>query len=467
MAQADASISITFWGAARTVTGSMHLVQAGRQKILLDCGFFQGRRADSYERNKNFPFPPSDIDAVVLSHAHIDHCGNLPNLVRRGYKGPIYCTPATRDLVAVMLADSAKIQAEDASHLNRHRRPGDPLIEPLYDQRDVRRTMQLARSVPYDTPHEIGKKITVRFVEAGHLLGAAMVHMTFESGRSLTFTGDVGRKEMPILRDPAPIPPADLIISESTYGGRNHPGVEMLAGDLGAVVKRTIERGGKVLVPAFSLGRTQTIVYFLHQLINSGQLPRLPIFVDSPLSAAATEVFRMHPECFDEETSLLLFNDSDLFGEKLVRFTRSVDESKSLNEAKEPCVIIAASGMCESGRILHHLRHNIQDPRNTVLIIGFQAPETLGRRLVERRPEVRILGRPCRLEAEVVILNGFSGHAGRDDLLEMLTPLADAKRKVRLVHGDADQAEALLQTLKERGFVDVEYPERGARVSLD
>ncbi len=460
-------IRVTFWGAAHTVTGSMHLVEIGRQKILLDCGLFQGRRAESFERNKTFPFPPSDIDAVVLSHAHIDHCGNLPNLVRRGFKGPIYCTPATRDLIAVMLADSAKIQDEDASHLNRHRRPDEPEIQPLYDHRDVRRTMQLARAVPYDTEHDIDAKIKARFVDAGHLLGSAMVYLEFENGRTITFTGDLGRKDMPILRDPRPIPPADLLISESTYGGRNHPGVEMLAGDLADVVKRTIGRGGKVLVPAFSLGRTQTIVFFLHQLIATGQLPRLPIFVDSPLSAAATEVFRLHPECFDEETSLLLYKDRDLFGERVVRYTRSVEESKAINETREPCVVIAASGMCESGRILHHLKHNISDPKNTVLIIGFQAPQTLGRRLVDRQPEVKILGTPVLLNAEVVVLNGFSGHAGRDDLLAALTPLVDTKRKVRLVHGDPDQAAALLSTLRERGFLDVEYPARGDSVTLD
>ncbi|MBI2807866.1 MAG: MBL fold metallo-hydrolase [Planctomycetes bacterium] len=444
----------------------MHLVEAGRQRILLDCGLFQGRRAESWKRNREFPFAPSDIDAVVLSHAHIDHCGNLPNLVRRGFKGPIYCTPATRDLIAVMLNDSAKIQEEDAGHLNRHRREDEPRIEPLYDYGDVRRTMKLARAVPYDTPHDIGNGITAHFVDAGHLLGSAMVHLTLNGDRSITFTGDLGRAGMPILRDPAPIPPADLLISECTYGGRNHPGIEMLASDLGEVIQRTIARGGKVLIPAFSLGRTQTVVFFLHQLIAAGVIPRMPIYVDSPLSAAATEVFRLHPECFDEETSLLLYRDRGLFGEELVRYTRSVEESKAINQRPEPCVIIASSGMCESGRILHHLRNNIGNPRNTVLIIGFQAPETLGRRLVEKKPEVRILGGTYELRSEVAIMNGFSGHAGRDDLLAMLTPLADPKRKVRLVHGERDQADALMQTLKERGFMDVAYPERGESVTL-
>jgi metallo-beta-lactamase family protein len=459
-------IAVTFWGAARTVTGSMHLIQAGRRKILLDCGLFQGKRAEAWKRNSEFPFNPSDIDIVVLSHAHIDHCGNLPHLTRRGFRGPIYCTPATRDLTAVMLADSAKIQAEDAEHLNRHKRPGDPVIQPLYEFRDVRRTMQLARTVPYETDHDIGDGITVRFVDAGHLLGSAIVHLAFAGGKSITFTGDLGRKDMPILRDPQPIPPANFVISESTYGGRNHPEVELLASDLGAAVNRTIARGGRVLIPAFSLGRTQTIVYFLHQLVSSGTLKPLPIFVDSPLSAAATEVFRLHPECFDEETSQLLYKDEDLFGEQsLVRYLRRPEESKKLNQRPEPCIVIAASGMCESGRILHHLKHGIEDPKNSVLIIGYQAPETLGRRLVEKRPEVHILGTTRQLRAEVVVMNGFSGHAGRDDLLAMLTPLVGAK--VRLVHGEPEQAEALMATLKERGFDDVEYPERGTTVTIE
>jgi metallo-beta-lactamase family protein len=338
---------VTFWGAAHTVTGSMHLVEVGTRKYLLDCGFFQGKRAESFRRNKEFPFTPSDIDAVVLSHAHIDHCGNLPNLVKRGFKGPIYCTPATRDLAAIMLADSAKIQQEDAFFWNKRRRPEEPPIEPLYEPRDVRRMMQLTQPVPYETPREIGPDVTARFVEAGHLLGSAMIHLSV-GNRSITFTGDLGRREVPILRDPAPIPPGDLIISESTYGGRNHPGAEMLADDLAQVVQRTVERGGRVMIPAFSLGRTQTIIFFLHQLIGSGKLKPLPIYVDSPLAAAATEVFRLHPECFDEETSNLLYQDRDLFGERLVNFTRSVEESKAINHVKLPCIVIAASGMCEA-----------------------------------------------------------------------------------------------------------------------
>ncbi len=459
------SIRVTFHGAAHTVTGSMHLVTIGKKKILLDCGLFQGRRAEAAKRNREFPFNPSDIDAVLLSHAHIDHCGNLPNLVKQGFHGPIYCTPATRDLIAVMLADSAKIQEEDAAHLNKRRDHNEPPIVPLYDVRDVRKTLQLARSVPYESPQDVVKGVTARFVEAGHLLGSAMIHLDF-GGRSITFTGDLGRRDLPILRDPSPIPPADLIISESTYGGRNHPGLGMLASELGDVVRRTLQRGGNVLIPAFSLGRTQTIVFFLHQLIQNGEIPQLPIYVDSPLAAAATEVFRMHPECFDEETTQLLYRDQGLFGETLVRYTRSVAESKAINSSHEPCIIIAASGMCESGRILHHLKLNVEYERNTILIIGYQAPETLGKRIVEKKPQIRIFDRQYQLRAEVVIKNGFSAHAGRDDLLEMLTPLVDGKPKVRLVHGDPDQAEALAATLRERGFSDVEYPEPGDTVSV-
>ena len=463
-------ITVTFWGAAHTVTGSMHLVDAGGKRVLLDCGLFQGKRAESYERNRNFPFAPDQLDAVIISHGHLDHIGNLPNLVRRGFHGPIHCTPATRDLMAVMLADSAKIQEEDAEYLNRNRPPGEKPVEPLYDQDNIRKTMRLIHAEPYDTDAPTIGTIRHRFIEAGHLLGSAMVHLTIDlSGRqrTITFTGDLGRKNMPILRDPAPVPPAELLITESTYGGRNHDGSEMLAEDLGAVVRRTAERGGKVLIPAFSLGRTQTIVYFLHQLIQSGALGRLPIYVDSPLSAAATAVFRIHAECFDDETAKLLDADPDIFGEQMVTYTRAVEESKRLNSVHGPAIIIAASGMCEAGRILHHLKHNIGDPRNTVIIVGFQAPNTFGRRLVEKRPELRIHDGMHKLNAEVVVLNGFSGHAGRDELLAMLTPLKDQAKKTRLVHGDPDQAEALGKTLRERGFADVVYPDRGDSVTLD
>ncbi|MFO0876002.1 MAG: MBL fold metallo-hydrolase [Gemmataceae bacterium] len=465
---ASPACRVTFWGAARTVTGSMHRVDVGSRSLLLDCGLFQGRRAEAQRRNSHFPFEAKEIDAVLLSHAHIDHCGNLPTLLRRGYPGPIYCTHATRDLLAIMLNDSARIQQEDADYLNRKRSRGEPRIEPLYEARDVTRVLRACQSVPYDRPVEVLPGVRATFLEAGHLLGSAMIHLEIDGTpvRKITFTGDLGRHGLPILRDPAPLPPADLVISESTYGGKTHAPAELLADNLGEIVRRTFARGGKLLIPAFSLGRTQTIIYFLHQLFRDHKLPEVPVFVDSPLAAAATEIFRLHPECFDEETADLLAREPDLFGGGQIRYVRDVEESKRLNARPDPAVIIAASGMCEAGRILHHLKHNIEDPRTTILLVGFQAPDTLGRRIAERRDEVRLLDRTRRLRAEVVTLNGFSAHADHDDLLRYLGPLASTTRQVRLVHGEVEPAEALATALRERGFPDVAVPDRGDIVEL-
>lgn len=465
---ASAAPSVTFWGAARTVTGSMHLLQTGRSRILLDCGLYQGKRAESYQRNSQFPFKPAEIDAVFLSHAHIDHCGNLPNLVRQGFGGPIYCTPATRDLAAVMLADSAKIAQEDADFINRHRDKSQPAVRPLYEPGDVFRTLRQCDPVPYDRIFDTRLGVQLRFVEAGHLLGSAMVALTVDGPggqRMLTFTGDLGRPGLPILRDPAPVPPAELLISESTYGDRDHPPVEEMAPALGDVVRRTAARGGRLLIPAFSLGRTQTVLYYLFELMRGHQLPELPIFVDSPLAADATEVFRLHPECFDEPTALLLEDEPDLFGGRRVHYTRTVEESKQLNNRTDPCIIIAASGMCETGRIVHHLVHGIEDPRNTIALVGYQAPETLGSRLAEGRKEVRIHDRTWKVRAEVVMLSSFSSHAGRSDLLAYLGPLTGQVKKVRLVHGEPEQAEALARALQERGYRDVAVPARGETAS--
>jgi len=433
------SPTVTFWGAARTVTGSMHLVEHQGKRLLLDCGMFQGRRAEARERNSRFPFAPKDIDAVVLSHAHIDHSGNLPNLVRQGFSGPIHCTPATADLIEVMLTDSAKIQEEDAEYLNRHPRRGQRRIEPLYDTDDVVRTARLTRATGYNLKREILPGIEMSFVDAGHLLGSAMVSLEFKTEgaeRTLTFTGDLGRRGLPILRDPAAVPPGELLISECTYGGRVHPPVDELTDELAEIVARTSQRGGKLLIPAFSLGRTQAVIYFLHLLIQAGRLPDIPIFVDSPLAANATEIFQLHPECYDAETTQLLQDKPELFGGKHVRYLRTPFESKRVNARQEPCIIIAASGMCETGRILHHLKHGVEDPRTTIAIIGYQAPNTLGRRLLERQPQVRIHDQLFDLKAEVVVLNGFSSHADHNDFMNFLGPLAATTKKVRLVHGE-------------------------------
>jgi metallo-beta-lactamase family protein len=456
--------TVTFWGATRTVTGSMHQVDACGRTLLLDCGLFQGRRADSRRRNKGFPVRPKDIDAVLLSHAHIDHCGNLPNLVRQGFSGPIYCTPATRALAAVMLGDAAKIQEEDAAYLNRKRAKGEPKVVPLYDGRDVFRTLLKLQAVPYDTPTAIAGGLEATFVDAGHLLGSAMISLRMDGPdgvRRLTFTGDLGRPGLPILRDPAPVPPGELLISESTYGGQTHEPVEETAERLGEVVRQTAARGGKLLIPAFSVGRTQTVVYFLYQLLRAGKLPDLPIYVDSPMALRATEVFMAHPYCFNAETLRLLADHPDMFGEQRIRYIDKVHASIALNKHPGPCVIISASGMCEAGRILHHLKHNIEDPRSTILIVGYQAENTLGRRLVERRPEVHILGQTFALKAEVIALNGLSSHADHPGLLRSLGPLAGTARQVCLVHGEPERAAALAEGLRAAGFPEVAIPDRG------
>ncbi len=466
---ADGLLRVRFHGAAGTVTGSMHQVETTSSNLLLDCGLFQGHRAEAHRRNSRFPFEPKHIDALLLSHAHIDHCGNLPNLVRQGFRGPIYCTPATRDLAAVMLGDSAGIQKEDADFLNRKRPPGEPKVQPLYDQRDVVRTLRQMHTIPYDREVRLGRGVRAVFVDAGHLLGSAMIALDVEAhGRAarLTFTGDLGRRAIPILRDPVPVPPCDILLCESTYGGRTHQPIELMADDLGAAVRRTVERGGKVLIPAFSLGRTQTVVYFLHQLTSAGQLPDVPIYVDSPLAADATEVFRLHPECFDEQTLELFQRDPDLFGGRRIRYVRSVQESKSLNGRPEPCVIIAASGMCEAGRILHHLKHNIEDPRCAILLVGYQAPNTLGRRIADRQPRVRVLDEMLDLRAEVVQLNGLSSHADHAELLSYLAPLAGGVKTACLVHGEPEGAQALATALREKGFAEVLVPQPGDVVAL-
>jgi metallo-beta-lactamase family protein len=460
--------TVTFWGATQTVTGSMHQLAANGKTILLDCGLFQGRRAESVRRNREFPFRAKDIDAVVLSHAHIDHCGNLPNLVKRGFAGPIYCTPATRALAGVMLGDSAKIQEEDADYLNRKRDKGEPKVQPIYDARDVFRTLTRLQAVRYGERFAIGKGVEVSFADAGHLLGSATVsvHIDTPAGvRRLTFTGDVGRPGLPILCAPEPLPPCDLLVSESTYGGHTHEPVDETAEQLGAVVKRTAARGGRVVIPAFAVGRTQTVVYFLHQLISAGKLQPLPIFVDSPMATRASEVFRAHPECFNADLLALLTTQPDVFGERHVRYVETVNESVKLNARPGPCVVISSSGMCEAGRVLHHLKHGLGNPLNTVLIAGYQAKDTLGHRLVEGRPEVRILGRTVPVRAEVVVLNGLSSHADHGDLLRTLGPLGGGTR-VRLVHGEPDRAAKLAEGLKGIGFADVAIPERGETAAV-
>jgi metallo-beta-lactamase family protein len=460
---------VTFWGAAQMVTGSMHLFEVGNHKILLDCGLYQGRRDESRQRNSRFPFHPNQIDAALVSHAHIDHCGNLPTLIRQGFKGPIFCTPATRDLIAVMLEDSAKIQEEDAAHLNILRNYAEPWVQPLYTQADVERVVGQCVAVPYNQPRDLTRNLHFRFVEAGHVLGSAMIHVSADGNpraQTLTFTGDLGRQHLPLLWPTAPIPSADVLICESTYGNRLHEPIERTAARLYETIRRTIERGGKVLIPAFSLGRTQLVIHYLQQGVQSGAFPRVPIYVDSPLAADITTVYRRHRDCLSAQAADHLDDETSILGGDAVRYVRDFDESIEISMQSGPHIVIAASGMCDAGRILHHLKQHIDDPRCTIILVSYQAYGTVGRRLLEPKPTVRFLGREWNKWIEVVHLDGFSGHADRDDFVQYLTPLAGEVGKVRLIHGEREQAEALAATLRELGYADVAVPEPGDRVAL-
>ena len=467
---------IQFQGAARTVTGSMHVLTVGGRMVLLDCGMYHGRRDESRDRNSRFPFDPSDVSAVVLSHAHIDHSGNLPTLVHQGFRGPIYCTGATKSLCEVMLRDSGHIQQKDAEFITKkHRAKGLPVVQPLYTQEDVEATLPLFRGQPYSTVFGVDDGIECRFEDAGHILGSASAALTLREDSQtvrLAYTGDLGRPNLPILRDPVFIGGdggADFLISESTYGGRSHAPVEEMQEQLLGPIQRACERGGKIVIPAFSVGRTQEVVYTLHRLHGEGKLQRIPVYVDSPLSVNVTEVFRRHPECFDSETLAVLNSpaDNDPFGFERLTYVRSVEESKALNDVPGPCVIIAASGMCEAGRVTHHLANTIGDARNMVLIVGYQAENTLGKKLVLREPVVNIFGEPHTLRAEVVVLNSFSGHADRNELLRYIAGFpARAMKGIYLVHGDPDQSEKLRLGLQEAGFLRVGIPARGDEASL-
>jgi metallo-beta-lactamase family protein len=459
---------LQFLGAARTVTGSMHLLTVNGSRILLDCGLFQGRRQESFERNRNLPFDAASIDALVLSHAHIDHSGNIPTLVKNGFQGNVYATPATRDLCSAMLRDSGHIHEEDALYVNKKRaRQGLPPVEALYTQEDAARSLGHFVSVAYHRPLPVAPGVTVTFCDAGHILGSAVVVLDLEENgtkKRLVFSGDLGRKGMPILRDPEPVEGADYLIIESTYGDRLHDPIEDQDRELRDAVLETYQRGGKVIVPAFAVGRTQELVYALHRLVEARQLPSLPIFVDSPLAVNVTEIFRLHPECYDQEVKEFMEagNHRDPFGFRRLTYVRSVEGSKELNFLREPAIIVSASGMAEAGRILHHLKNNIEDERNMVLIIGWQAPDTLGRRLVERQPVVKIFGEEYRLRAQVQTINAFSAHADRRELLDYARQLKPERLQAAfVVHGEEAASLALAEGLTSLGITQVIVPRMG------
>ncbi|MDZ7338268.1 MAG: MBL fold metallo-hydrolase [candidate division KSB1 bacterium] len=464
-------MKIAFLGAAGSVTGSKHLLSVNGRLILLDCGLVQGHRAEAERQNRNLPFDAEGIDCVVLSHAHIDHSGNLPTLVSRGFDGPIYCTPATRDLCSIMLPDSAHIQEKDAEYVNkRHRRKGLPLVRPLYALPEALAVLPRMVSISYGRRVELFPGIHLQFLDAGHILGSAITLLELrENGREvrLAFTGDLGRPNMPLLRDPEQVRDVDVLIIESTYGARLHERPEEIPDRLADVINRTYQRGGKIIVPAFSVERTQEVVYYLNQLWQEHRIPEIPVFVDSPLSTSATAIFRMHPECFDRETYEFMQQHEDPFGFERLHYVRDLEESKRLNTLREPCIIISASGMCETGRILHHLKNNIENPANTILIVGFMAENTLGRRIVERQEWVKIFGETYRLRAEVVIMNAFSAHADREELLAYVQNM-DLSRlgRVYVVHGEASQAEPFRQALSALVDGEVRIPDQGDAVEL-
>lgn len=463
-------MELTFLGAAREVTGSMLRIDTAGGALLVDCGMFQGRRAESRARNRHLPAAALDVQAAILTHAHVDHSGNLPVLVRDGFRGVIHATPATRDLCAFMLRDSARIQEADAAYLNR-RHADDPAWEPItpaYDEDDAIAAVARFQTISYHRPFQPIPGVTARFLDAGHILGSAQVVLDVTEGgatRRLVVSGDLGRRGLPILRDPEhPHGPVDDLVLESTYGDRRHADVARMHDDLARVVTATAARGGKILVPAFALGRTQELLLVLHELRRAGRLPPIPIHIDSPLAIDVTSVFRLHPECYDAEARRFLDAHGDIFAFDGVHVARTREESQAIDAASGPAIIIAASGMCEAGRVLHHLRHLVEDPRHTILVVGFMAQHTLGRRLAERRPRVRIWGVERALHAQVEVLDAFSAHADAADLAAHAAACAPRGR-VFLVHGEPPAQDALRDTLVARGLA-VEVPARGERFAL-
>jgi metallo-beta-lactamase family protein len=462
---------INFHGAAQTVTGSQHLLEINGHRLLLDCGLYQGRRSETYERNLNFAHDPRKVDALILSHAHIDHAGNIPNLVKKGFDGPIYATRATADLATIMMADSGRIQESDAEYVNKKRIARDQeAIEPLYTEGDAERAAKLFHAVEYEEAFAPVPGVVARFVEAGHILGSAAISLEIEEkGRKVRFwfSGDIGRYKLPLLRDPVLPENVDYLLMESTYGDKPHADPSLAFDEFQDVVFRTIKRGGKVIIPAFAVGRTQELVYHLNMMMFAKDVPPVPVFVDSPLAVNASSVFRKHPECFDDETRWFVQQASHpALDFKMLTYVQTVEESKALNLRQDPMVIISASGMAETGRILHHLKNNIENPKNTVCIVSWQAPDTLGRRLADREKMIKIFGEPYTVNAEIATIGGLSGHAGQDLLLRYAVNVKSTVKKVFLVHGEPMPAAALMQQLKYKDMHNVYYPELHSSVEI-
>ncbi|MES2838359.1 MAG: MBL fold metallo-hydrolase [Bacteroidota bacterium] len=458
-------MNIQFFGAARNVTGSKHLITTTKGKrILLDCGMFQGKASQSGELNRTFGFNPTEIDFVILSHAHIDHSGLLPLLVKQGFAGKIFSTSATFDLCAIMLADTAHIQENDLKYINKRKaKSGEKLLKPLYTIDDVQDTLALFETVDYKKDVQLTDDFRFRFYNNGHIIGSAAVYIEVKENneiKKIFFTADIGRLENAILKEPEAFPQVDYLITESTYGDREHDGKEMTDEQLLKIVNQTcVEQKGKLIVPAFSLGRTQEIVYALDQLEHKGLLPKIKVYVDSPLSTNATNIIRRHKECFNEELNEYMENDPDPFGFNRLHYVQDVEESKALNDSKEPCIIISASGMLEAGRIKHHVKNNIENPNNTILMIGYCEPSSLGARLISGEPEVKIFGDFYKVLAKVVVIDSFSAHGDYLEMIKYLSCQDSSKiKKTFLVHGEYETQINFAEKLKKIGFNDIEIP---------
>lgn len=465
-------MEIEFLGGARTVTGSQHLIHINGKKILLECGLFQGRRSETYEKNKNFKFNPAEIDILLLSHAHIDHCGNIPNLVKNGFKGNIYATSATVDLCQIMLRDSAHLQEMDIAFVNKKRKKkGEPPVEPLYQIEDVENAMTHFLGVQYNRQIEILPGIKATFRDAGHILGSAGIQLDIEkSGKNFRFgfSGDIGRPNSPVIRTPDVLRELDVLIMESTYGNRFHSDSEEVEEELASTITEVVERNGKIIIPAFAVGRTQTIVYMLHKLFDQNRIPSIPIYVDSPLAFNATNVFRAHPECMDRETyRIFLQEGEDPFGFERLTYIKTVNESKKLNDIDRPMIIISASGMAEGGRILHHLKNNIENSKNLILFVGYAAKNTLARKIIDGEKEVNIFGETFNVLAAVKTMDYFSAHADQRELLDYLrfNP-PDKLKKLFLVHGEEEQVLPFIEKLSTLGYKDVHFPNVGEKIEI-